>query len=141
MREASSLLKERGLRSTRRRLAILEILSFSPTPLSVEEIYEQLRKNGVPLSLSTVYRGVEGMEVTGLLRRLYIGDGSRMLFEICGEGHHHYLRCLSCQAMVPLPHCPVGSLAEAENLGYEILGHRLDVFGYCSTCRKDHPKE
>ena len=139
MNSNSALLKAGGLRCTGKRLAILDSLAGAPHPMDVEEIHKSLMSRGIRLSLSTVYRALEDMEEAGIVSRMSLGESGRMYVELCSIGHRHYLRCLGCNKLLPLDSCPISSYQKKleEETGYSILGHRLDIYGYCPQCRKD----
>jgi Fur family ferric uptake transcriptional regulator len=130
-------LKKSGLKYTKHRTAILDILSQSDPPLAAEQIYLALQERGLPANLSTVYRTIETLAEKNLLKkRSLIGD-SRVLFEYNRAHHSHYLVCLGCKKMLAIRRCPLGDYEEklGKETNYTIAGHNLDVYGYCPECR------
>lgn len=139
MEDNRSLLKAAGLRCTAKRLAILELLGSAASPVAVEEVHDALMETGVRLDLSTVYRSLETMEAAGLVSRQRLGPEGRMFFERSGLGHRHFLRCTSCGVLVPLSCCPLEAYQETveSESSWVVLGHRLELFGYCPACREE----
>ena len=126
-----------GLRSTRQRVVVLDILEKSDAPLAVEQIYLELRNRGVAANLSTVYRILEALIEKNLAASLNIPGDPRAFFEYNHAAHRHYLVCLGCRSIRPLESCP---LAEYEKriereTEYSVSGHKLVVYGYCPECR------
>ena len=52
----AELLREKGLKNTPSRQAVLEVLAHTEEPLSAEEIYRRILSGDGRVSLSTVYR-------------------------------------------------------------------------------------
>ena len=139
MNSGYALLKAGGLRCTGKRLAILDSLAGASHPMDVEEIHKSLMNGGIHLSLSTVYRALEDMEAAGIVSRMSFGESGRRFFELNSISHRHYLRCLGCNKLLPLDSCPISNYQNKleKETGYSILGHRLDIYGYCPKCRKE----
>lgn len=62
-------LKEKGLKVTRQRLAILEVLVEENFPLSAQNIFSKLRRNNPNLRLSTVYRTLNSFVEKKIVRK------------------------------------------------------------------------
>lgn len=130
------------MKVTRRRLAILDILSKSEQPLSAEQVYFELKKKDVSANLSTVYRILDAFSDKHLVVKLNLSEDSRALFEYNRMEHKHYLICLGCKKIMEICRCPLGDYEEtlAEETNYTIEGHKLDIYGYCPECRSKRPK-
>lgn len=126
-----------GLKSTKQRKTVLEILAHSDEPLAVEQMYLELRNRGVSVNLSTVYRILEALSIKGLVSRLNIPGDPRAYFEYNRAAHRHYLICLGCRKILSLERCPLGDYERAleRETDYSISGHKLVVYGYCPACR------
>lgn len=131
------LLRKHGLKSTRQRLKILDVLDTQQMPLAAEDVYFELQKMGVAANLSTVYRTLVAMLAKGLVREAGLAGDNRTLFELNRTEHRHYLVCLGCKKVTPFDICPVkdfeGKIAQQTH--YTIAGHRLDIYGYCPECQ------
>ena len=127
----------RGLKVTRQRMALLAALARSETPLSAEQLYLALRGQFSTLSLSTVYRTLDTLCEKGMLQRSVLMDGGRALFETVPETHSHNLICTLCHRIVPIRDCPLADYESeiARVTGYDISGHKLEVYGVCPACR------
>ena len=70
------LLKEKGLKVTRQRLVVLEILAENPEEhLTAEEIYERVKADNPDIGLATVYRTVQLLLELELIDRINLDDG------------------------------------------------------------------
>ncbi|NOZ29318.1 MAG: transcriptional repressor [Chloroflexi bacterium] len=129
-------LAKHGLKLTRPRLAIVQVLSEYPGHLSTQEIWERARSLYRPLGRATTFRTIHQMVLLGLLRPLPLGKGEQRYMVVRG-GHHHHVICTHCGSMVELPECPLVELAEevAASSGFRITGHLVEFFGLCHECQ------
>jgi Fur family iron response transcriptional regulator len=82
--------REAGLRPTRQRVALAELLfAKGDRHLSAEELHEEALAAGVPVSLATVYNALHQFTQAGLLRILAI-EGARTYFDTNTSDHHHF---------------------------------------------------
>ncbi|MDY6905701.1 MAG: transcriptional repressor [Thermodesulfobacteriota bacterium] len=132
-------LRDSGHKVTPQRLAIAEILSKSEGHPSVENIYEQIKKNFPTMSLATVYRNIILIKALGEVLELGFPDGSNRYDGNKPYPHPHVI-CIKCKKILD-PH--LDSLDEmkkevAVETDFKILSHRLDFFGICSDCMKEN---
>lgn len=127
-----------GLKKTKHRIAILDILGKGKQPIAAEEVYNELKKNDISINLSTVYRTLEILTDRKLVTKLSIIGDNRSLFECNKMVHRHYLVCIGCKNIVTINHCPLGDYEEAleQETHFKISGHKLDIYGLCSQCQK-----
>ncbi|MDI3547962.1 MAG: hypothetical protein PWR10_1614 [Halanaerobiales bacterium] len=128
-------LKEKGLKATQQRLAILEVLVEENFPLSAQNIFSKLRRNNPNLRLSTVYRTLNSFVEKKIVRKLDLID-KESFFELLSGEHHHHLICMKCGEIIPID-CPLKDYEEEliDNTDYTIIDHRLKIYGICPRCR------
>lgn len=86
---ASDILAKAGLRPTRQRLALADLLfRGGPRHVSVDCLYDELSRRGAPGSLSCVYSSLRRFSDLGLLRRTPI-YGETTYFDTQLDHHHH----------------------------------------------------
>ena len=97
------LLKEKGLKMTRQRLVVLEVLAENPEQhLTAEDIYERVKAANPDIGLATVYRTVQLLLELELIDRINLDDGfvRYEIGDIMGKKQHHHrhhhLICLKC---------------------------------------------
>jgi len=136
-------LKDSGLKNTRQRKAILDILSCSQQPMAAEDVYLKLKQNQIEVNLSTVYRSLESMSNKSVVRKVSVSGDNRMLYELNEHAHQHYLVCMNCKKIQPVSHCPLEAYEKAVALdtNYAIMGHRLDIYGLCPECQAAGPSK
>jgi Fur family ferric uptake transcriptional regulator len=135
---SGELLRKHGLKHTRQRAAVLDILDAKQMPLSAEDVYIELSNLGIAVNLSTVYRTLDAMLDKGLIREVGLAGDNRATYELARMEHRHYLVCIGCKKVMPLDGCPIKEYIKgvASETHYAIAGHRLDIFGYCPSARR-----
>ncbi|MFG3594799.1 MULTISPECIES: Fur family transcriptional regulator Irr [Bradyrhizobium] len=84
------VLLKAGLRPTRRRLILSELLfARGAQHVTAEMLFAEARETGFPISSSTVYNTLNQFTQAGLLRRICL-DGSRSLYDTNTSPHPHY---------------------------------------------------
>lgn len=96
-------LRESGLRPTRQRIALAELLfAKGDRHLTVEELHEEAVGAGVPVSLATVYNTLHQFTEAGMIRVLGV-EGSKTYFDTNVSDHHHFFVEDTNEVLV-LPH-------------------------------------
>ena len=125
-------------RYTPLRRALVETLATAGRPLSIPEILT----SAPDLPQSSAYRNITALIDVGVVRRV-AGTDDHGRFELAEElsGHHHHLVCTNCGKVEDVHPSPrleraLGEAARgvAEDHGYAISEHRLDLFGVCPQC-------
>ena len=122
-------------KSTQKRRLLLRMLAMASKPVSVEELYTAMQEQ-LPLNRSTVYRASAFLTEKGLVQRT-VGDDSVAYYSLPeAHRHQHQLICSICGQSVPVDGCPVEALASklAVDTGFQITGHRLELYGICPQC-------
>ena len=119
-----------GLRMTDQRRVIARVLENADDHPDVEELYARASEVDPNISLATVYRTVKLFEEAGILERLEFGDG-RARYESAERDHHDHLIDLSTGEVIEFVDAEIEQLQEriAAKLGYELRGHRLELYG------------
>ena len=131
-------LKKSGLKNTKQRAAILEILKKSDRPITAEQVYIELKAENIPANLSTIYRNFSFLCEKELVNKLAITGENSTFYEINQLLHRHYLVCLGCKKVLAIDDCPLERYEAllAEETNFVITGHKLDIYGYCAECQK-----
>jgi Fur family ferric uptake transcriptional regulator len=134
------LLARQGHRLTASRRAILEAISASDNPLTVEEIHTRVAQQ--PVNRVTVYRTIHLLVAAGLLRAVDTTRGG-LRYEL-GEqftGHHAHLVCQGCGRVEELAGCPIPDDALARfsrgvshGRQFRVVDHELRLLGLCRAC-------
>jgi len=121
-----------GKRVTEERRTLLRVIVDNPH-LSAAEIYQLAREEATKLSLSTVYRTVKLLKELGLMQLSDLGKGHHH-YELGLKEHYHFI-CLGCGKVFEIP--PMSGFQEfAKKRGFEIIGAKVRLVGYCAKCCK-----
>jgi len=131
-------LKEKGHKLTPQRQAILKILMVSKVPMTALEVRQKVQKSHPRVSLNTVYLNLLMLSKMGLVLQTHLHSGSSARFEYQGEGtHHHHAVCVDCGDSFCLKNvAEPRAQAPVEDHDFQFLGHTLEFYGRCSSCRK-----
>ncbi len=121
------LFKKHGIKRTGQREELLQILKSGRLPMTAEEIFK--KTDGI--SLATVYRTLEIFCEKGLAVKISVGNDEKKYYEPASDVHRHYAVCLKCGKMEHINVCPVHDIKLD---GFEVTGHRLELYGYCAEC-------
>jgi Fur family ferric uptake transcriptional regulator len=127
------------LKETKQRRRVVELFITMNTHASAEDLHEATRKAGQNIGLATVYRTLNMLADAGLVEQKSFGDG-RHLFELKHPEHHHdHLICMDCGAVIEFENEAIEALQEkvAAEHGFQLVTHRLDLFGRCQKAHCD----
>jgi len=121
---------EKGLKMTGQRRVIARVLSEADDHPDVEELYRRASALDGRISIATVYRTVRLLEERGILARRDFGGG-RARYEPSEHGHHHHLIDVDTGRVIEFedPEHERVLQAIAARLGFDLVSHRLELFG------------
>ena len=128
-------------RMTRQRQAIIEELRKVSSHPTADEVYRIVRKRLPRISLGTVYRNLETLSKSGIVRKLELG-GAQKRFDVLSDDHYHLL-CTNCGRLEDIEAKPIPDIEDMfrNASGYQITGHQLVLIGLCPDCSKKNPKD
>ncbi len=133
-------LRTAGLRVTRPRLSVLQVLAERPHA-DVDTIVTAARALHSTVSPQAVYGVLEALVAAGLARRIEPA-GAPALFELRVGDNHHHLVCRSCGAVADVD-CTVGAapcLTPADTAGFVVDEAEVVFWGLCRDCRVGNPE-
>jgi Fur family ferric uptake transcriptional regulator len=121
---------DKGLKMTEQRRVISRVLSEASDHPDVEEVYRRAAAIDPHISIATVYRTMRLFEEANVIEKLDFGDG-RARFEENRDEHHHHLIDLHTGRVIEFQSPELEQLKEriARELGYSLIGHRLELYG------------
>lgn len=122
--------ESKGLRMTGQRRIIAAVLEESADHPDVEELYARASARDENISIATVYRTVKLFEEAGILEKHEFGDG-RARYEDAERDHHDHLIDMNSGEVIEFVDPEIEALQEAiaQKLGYQLKGHRLELYG------------
>jgi Fur family transcriptional regulator, stress-responsive regulator len=132
--DPATALRDRGLRITAQRVAVLRAVSGG-SHLTADAVAERVRAAIGAISVQAVYDSLGVLAAADLIRRIQ-PSGSPARFEgRVGDNHHHAI-CRSCGRVEDVD-CAVGSapcLTVVDDLGFEIDEAEVIHWGRCPEC-------
>ena len=128
-------LRERGLRWTPQRRALVQVLAETDGHVTGSELIERCRKADPQTIPSTVYRTLDVLEELGVLRHCHGADG-REEFHVFPETEHGHLYCASCGGSSDISAEDAAPFLAALRRNHEFtadLSH-VTVVGRCRDC-------
>ena len=120
-----------GYRDTEPRRLVISAVAAQGRPFTAEELCATLPCVG----RATVYRGLRLLVETDQVCRVLLED-KELRYQLSHQEHHHHMLCAMCGASADLVDCDVEDIlrAAAEQIGFRMSGHWLEVYGLCVDC-------
>lgn len=131
-------LKDKGARMTSVRSSLVEIFSRKKKPISAGEILEELKKYGLVVNKTTVYRELEFLLQGKVISQISLDDDQKR-YELFEE-HHHHLVCQNCRKIEEVEFVEIEKLLSSvekkllKKKSFSRILHSLEFFGLCSKC-------
>ena len=134
-------LSEREIRYTTGRRWVVRSLLDLGGPVSTAQLLDAV-EDAVPLS--SLYRTMALLDEAGITHKSHDAGGVAM-YELAEWllGHHHHLVCVECGEVSDIELAPAQERgldeiadAAADEEGFEVLGHRIDIEGRCRKCQR-----
>jgi len=131
--EAVELLKNNGYKYTGKRVEMLDFFASHDRYLSAKDVFEGLKDRYPNLSFDTIYRNLALFSELGILESTDLSGEKHFRITCMKNEHHHHFICLKCGRTREIEVCPMRQIA-GELDGYQISGHKFEVYGYCNQC-------
>jgi Fur family peroxide stress response transcriptional regulator len=129
-------LKEKGIRFTPQRQAILEFLLATDVHPTAEEIYKQVKVKFPGVSLGTIYNTLNMLKEHGFILELPCGDMSSRFDG--NPANHYHIMCSICSKVVDFPSDLIKmDQLVADKTGFDVHTHNLVFYGVCPACQKN----
>jgi Fur family iron response transcriptional regulator len=99
--EAVDRLRGAGLRPTRQRMLLAQLLGAEHRHVSAESLHREAQRAGMPVALATVYNTLHQFTEAGLLREVVVGSG-RSYFDT-NTGDHQHFYCEQDGELIDIP--------------------------------------
>ena len=129
VKDALARCQELGMRVSRQRRYILELLWSNENHLSAREIYDLLNQAGKEIGHTSVYQNLEALSAGGIIECVERSDGR--LYGNISHSHSH-VNCLDTNQIIDLQiELPKAMIEQIEaQTGVTITDYRIDFFGY-----------
>jgi Fur family ferric uptake transcriptional regulator len=138
-------LKQRGVRLTRQRQILLELIDKTGDHLDAEGLYRLAKERDPKINRVTVYRTLKMLKTGGLVDELDLmhHEGDQHYYETRMKQEHAHVICLRCGKVEEFFGEPLRRLRRQieTHFGFQVLLARTEVGGYCSHCQTLRARE
>jgi Fe2+ or Zn2+ uptake regulation protein len=131
-------LRQRGIRLTRQRRVILQVMDAAEQHLDVDQILDRAQKISPEVHLVTVYRTIDLLKKEGLIDELDLLHlrGDRHYYETHGPRDHIHVACLRCGKVREFESRLYEQLKQqiAQDCDIQVTVSRTEVGGICNDC-------
>jgi Fur family transcriptional regulator, ferric uptake regulator len=132
-------LKQRGIRLTRQRQLLLDLIDKSGKHLDAESLYQMAQQRDPKLNRVTVYRTLKLLKEGGLVDELDLMhfDGDQHYYETRTKQEHAHIVCLRCGKVEEFFGDVLQRLRRQieATFGFQIVIARSEIGGYCAHCQ------
>lgn len=129
LEDAIERCQDLGMRLSRQRRYILELLWQAQDHLSARDIYDQLNRQGKEIGHTSVYQNLEALSEQGIIECIDRADGR--LYGNISDAHSH-VNCLDSERIIDIyVELPAALIDQIETqTGVKITEYRIDFYGY-----------
>ncbi|TVQ46228.1 MAG: transcriptional repressor [Gloeocapsa sp. DLM2.Bin57] len=129
LEDAVNRCQDLGMRLSRQRRYILELLWQGSEHLSAKEIYDRLNQQGKNIGYTSVYQNLEALSNQGIIECIDRADGR--LYGHTNSPHSH-VNCLDTKQIIDIQvDLPPELIQQIEQqTGITITEYRIDFYGY-----------
>ena len=124
-----NLFAAKGIKMTEQRWTIIQAVGGSKNHPDADQVCARAKAIDPEIGIATVYRTLTLLADLEIIQQHDFGDG-RARYEIQTD-HHHHLIDVDTGEVVEFQDAELEKLklAIADRLGYELTGHRLELYG------------
>ena len=131
-------LREHNQPITRQRDLVAQVVFRSEDHLSVDGIRRELKLRGESVGMATVYRTLDLLVESGLVRAHEFGEGFKRYEPMTAQTDHEHLICERCGRVVEFANERLERMLPvlADEHGFQHRRHRVEIYGVCRECRR-----
>lgn len=131
-------LQQQGLKLTSERTALVREIFSTHYHFEADELLFKMKEKSVKISRATVYRTLELLVKSGMVRRVHLGEDHYHYEHVTGNSHHDHLICTACGGVIEF-HDEVLEARQreiCERKKFTPTFHNLQILGVCDSCRR-----
>ena len=133
-----SFLEQQGLKLTAERTALVREIFSIHYHFEADELLFKMKEKQLKISRATVYRTLELLVKSGMVRRVHLGEDHYHYEHVTGNSHHDHLICTTCGGVIEF-HDPVLEARQreiCERKKFTPTFHNLQILGVCDACTR-----
>ena len=134
----AGFLQAQGLKLTEERSALVREIFSTHYHFEADELLFRMKEKNVKISRATVYRTLELLVKSGMVRRVHLGEDHYHYEHVTGNTHHDHLVCTTCGGVIEFhdPELENRALQICERKRFTPTFHNLQILGVCDSCRR-----
>lgn len=134
-----AFLKKNQLKVTPERLLILRELFNVKNHFDADEFFLHFKKNKLSVSRATVYRTLELLEKSGIIKKYMMGESHARYELMWNQQHHDHIICVKCGKIIEFFDEKIEQRQEeiAKKYNVHLIKHSLQLWGICEDCQKN----
>jgi len=127
-----------GLKLTNERTALVREIFSTHYHFEADELLFKMKEKNVKISRATIYRTLELLVRSGLVRRVHLGEDHYHYEYVSGNSHHDHLICTTCGSVIEFHDADLEArqLEICERKKFTPTFHNLQILGVCDACRR-----
>jgi len=143
IRRFQDYLQQQGQKLTSERTSLVREIFSIHYHFEADELLFKMKEKGVKISRATVYRTLELLVKSNMVRRVHLGEDHYHYEHVSGNSHHDHLICTTCGGVIEFHDEELERLqiAICEKKKFTPTFHNLQILGICDACRRkgQHP--
>ena len=131
-------LQTQGLKLTSERSALVREIFATHYHFEADELLFKMKEKSVKISRATIYRTLELLVKSGMVRRVHLGEDHYHYEHVTGNSHHDHLICTTCGGVIEF-HDPALEARQREiclRKKFTPTFHNLQILGVCDDCKR-----
>lgn len=131
-------LATQNLKLTAERTALVREIFATHYHFEADELLFKMKEKQVKISRATVYRTLELLVKSGMVRRVHLGEDHYHYEHVRGDSHHDHLICTTCGGVIEFHDEALEQRQReiCEKKKFTPTFHNLQILGICDSCRK-----
>lgn len=136
MKTFREFLLPQGLKLTRERESLLREIFATHYHFEADELLFRLKEKNVKISRATIYRTLDLLVKSGLVRRIHLGEDHYHYERVRGNSHHDHLICTTCGRVIEFHdnELEARQLEVCRRKRFTATFHNLQILGICHEC-------
>jgi Fur family transcriptional regulator, ferric uptake regulator len=133
-----TFLQQQGLKLTGERKALVREIFATHYHFEADELLAKMKQRDVKISRATVYRTLELLVKSGMVRRVHLGEDHYHYERVSRNSHHDHLVCTTCGGVIEFhdPELEARQIDVCEKKKFTPTFHNLQILGICENCRR-----
>ncbi len=133
----AAYIKEKGLRKTPERFAILEKIAEYKGHFTVDDLYDYMQSKNFPVSRSTLYNALDLFLECDLVERHTFNSNVAYYERKFNKEPHNHQICVVCGKITKHRNRDLNSQIKHVGFrGFKVESYQLNLYGICKKCQR-----